>query len=379
MTVSIRSYLAAGVATAAVGAIAIVPIEQTAAQTIGARLYQLSSAVQPLVQPANAAAAVLGAISDGPASSNPAAATPNSEAAATTAVAPAAAVTSSASLPAPPPWIWPSDSLAQSAGDLIINVYNAFEPWFQWGWSVVAWAAGWVPIVGFFAQQINIAYATIEPLVGALVYSFAYLIDGQGALIPQTLTNGVAAAWNNFIQGEIAWFESFLPPLPPIGSIFGAAATAAPAPLAAAAIAESETPASGVAGFKDAHEVVADESGAPEADSTATATASPAADADSAPSEPVEAGPVETDQVEASPVATGSVEASPIEADTATPVAEPTVTAKPSNSSPAAAPDKADTADADSTAADKSPVAKTSGPKAKGHSPRARTAKAAQH
>lgn len=258
MTVSIRSYLAAGVATAAVGAIAIAPIEQTAAQTMGARLYQLTASVQSLIQPANAAAAALGAIgSSTPVTPNSAAATITAAPAAAVSAVPAAAAVSSASIPTPPPLIWPSDSLLQSAGDAIINIYNAFEPWFQWGWSVVAWAAGWVPIVGFFAQQINIAYATVEPIVGALVYSFAYLIDGQADLIPQILSNGVSAAWNNFIQGEVAWFESFLPPLPPIGSVFGAAATPAATPLVAAAVeAPTEAAASGVAGFKHAPEGV---------------------------------------------------------------------------------------------------------------------------
>jgi hypothetical protein len=302
MAISVRSYLAAGVATAAIGAIAVVPVEQTAAETIGARLYQLSASVHTLVQPANAAAAVLGAVTDAGSGVSPAA-----PAAAVTA-APAAAIPAAA-IPEMPDVIWPSPSLAQSAGDFIINVYNALEPWFQWGWSVVAWAAGWVPIVGFFAQQINIAYATIEPLVQAVVYSFAYLIDGQAALIPDTLVQGVAAAWNNFVQGEIYWFESFLPPLPPLPFLAAPASAVAPAAALAAEPAEpvaeeqaaegqagEEQSAPATAGFKESRSVAAATETGTETPATETpATETPAIELD------VEPAPVSTDAAATSP------------------------------------------------------------------------------
>ena len=203
MTVSVRSYLAAGLAAATMSAVAVVPITLPRIEAITLPAIELSSAVLPLVQPVTAAAgAVLGA------------ATP--AAAATAAADPMAAATG-------------------SAGDMIINAYNALEPWVQWGFEVAAWAVSYLPWpLGWLGQQINIAYDTGEPIVQALVYSFAFLIDGQVDLIGPTLTNGVNTAVTNLVQGEIAWVLGFFPPLPP-GPVLPVFPTAAAAGRAAAA------------------------------------------------------------------------------------------------------------------------------------------------
>jgi hypothetical protein len=118
---------------------------------------------------------------------------------------------------------------------MIINAYNALEPWVQWGFEVAAWAVSYLPWpLGWLGQQINIAYDTGEPIVQALVYSFAFLIDGQVDLIGPTLTNGVNTAVTNLVQGEIAWVLGFFPPLPP-GPVLPVFPTAAAAGRAAAA------------------------------------------------------------------------------------------------------------------------------------------------
>jgi len=211
MTVSMRSTLAAGLAAATVSAAAVVPVTLPGSAAITLPSIELSASVLPLNQPAAAAAgAVIGDNAPRPAA---------------------------AALPAFPGPV--TVSATGSASDTIINAYNAIEPWVQWGFEVAAWAVSYLPWpLGWLGQQINIAYNTGEPIVQALVYSFAYLIDGQFDLIGPTLINGVNTAVTNLVTGEIAWVLSFFPPLPPIsfpvlpGASVAArsAAVAAPAP-----------------------------------------------------------------------------------------------------------------------------------------------------
>ena len=208
MTVSVRSYLAAGLAAATMSAVAVIPVTLPRIDAVTLPSIELSAAVGSLVQPVTAAAgAMLGA-------ATPAAAATAATAAATAAADPVAAATG-------------------SAGDMIINAYNALEPWVQWGFEVAAWAVSYLPWpLGWLGQQINIAYDTGEPIVQALVYSFAFLIDGQVDLIGPTLTNGVNTAVTNLVQGEIAWVLGFFPPLPP-GPVLPVFPTAAAAGRAA--------------------------------------------------------------------------------------------------------------------------------------------------
>ena len=213
MTVSMRSTVAAGIAAAMLSATAVVPVTHSRSATITLPSIELSASVLPLTQPAAAAAAgaVLGADPRRPAAA--------------------------AALPTFP--VPGTISATGSAGETIIGVYNAIEPWVQWGFEVAAWAVSYLPWPwGLLGQQIDIAYNTGEPIVQAAVYSFAYLIEGQFDLIGPTLMNGVSTAATNLVVGEIAWVLSFFPPLPPISfpvlpgaSVAArAAAVAAPAP-----------------------------------------------------------------------------------------------------------------------------------------------------
>lgn len=116
-----------------------------------------------------------------------------------------------------------------SPGDVIINAYYAVQPWVQWGFEVGAWAFSWLPWpIGLLGPQINIAYTFWQPLTESVVFSLAFLVDGQFDLVWPTLTTGVQTAVNNLITGEINWISSFLPPLPPLPfPVFPGAATAA--------------------------------------------------------------------------------------------------------------------------------------------------------
>ena len=215
MTVSVRSSLAAGLAAATLGAVVLVPVStpRTDALTLSTDAFTWSSIELSSIELSAAVAPLLAPFTSATAAVNP---------------GPVAAATG-------------------SAGEAIINTFNAVEPFVQYGFELAAWATGYLPWpIGWLGQQIDIAYNTGEPIVQALVYSFAYLIDGQFDLIGLTLSYGLNLAVTNFVEGEIAWLLSFLPPLPPlpppppfptaaVASRVVAAAVAAPADSEAAA------------------------------------------------------------------------------------------------------------------------------------------------
>lgn len=235
MRVSIRSLLAAGLSLTAVSASSPWADAQSSVTASAAPEFRLSAAVSPLL--------------------------PSVEAAAVSEYTPA-----------------PFEVLADepaiggfaSAGDFIINAYNAIEPWVAWGFELVQWGMGFVPILWWVAPGVDLAYFTIEPVVQSLVYSFAYLIDGNTSLIGPTIQAGLQEAAYNFVQYSIYWFESIIPfpPLPPWPPFpFAAAATTGPAAVTrAAATAAVETTDIG----SDATATAAEVSPDTEGDTTAT-------------------------------------------------------------------------------------------------------------
>jgi hypothetical protein len=110
---------------------------------------------------------------------------------------------------------------ATSAGNVIINTYNALEPWVAYGFELADWALSFVPGVWWISPAIDLAYFTAEPIVQSLVYSFAYLIDGQASLIGPTLADGINEAATNFVIFSFEWLYSIvpLPPIPPFPSL----------------------------------------------------------------------------------------------------------------------------------------------------------------
>jgi hypothetical protein len=185
MTVSVRSFLAAGLVAATLSAVVVVGVStpRTDALTLSSDAVTWSSIELSSIESSAAIAPLFAPFASATAAVN---------------AGPVAAATG-------------------SAGEAIINTFNAVEPFVQYGFELAAWAAGYLPWpIGWLGQQINIAYNTGEPIVQALVYSFAYLIDGQFDLIGLTLSYGLNLAVTNFVEGEIAWLLSFLPPLPPL-------------------------------------------------------------------------------------------------------------------------------------------------------------------
>ncbi|BBX18094.1 hypothetical protein MDUV_29540 [Mycolicibacterium duvalii] len=109
----------------------------------------------------------------------------------------------------------------------IINVYNAVEPWVEWGFDVAQYAVGWVPIAGYFAPQIGIFYDFFESIVQSVVFNFAYWIGGDVTFF-EGLGNIAQDSWNALVQLGVDELNWILPPLPPWPPIFNAAVEAAP-------------------------------------------------------------------------------------------------------------------------------------------------------
>ena len=136
---------------------------------------------------------------------------------------------------------------ATSAGQRIINSYNAIQPWAQYSVDLGAWGVGFMPFpVSLAAPQMTIGYSGVEPITQAGVYSVAYALDGKWKLIGPTVKNGVDTAYANVVRGEIGWVTSYFPPLPPIG---GGASLVTPK---VAARATAATPSAAVPGVKPA-------------------------------------------------------------------------------------------------------------------------------
>jgi hypothetical protein len=97
----------------------------------------------------------------------------------------------------------------------IIATYSAIEPWVAYGVSLAQYAVGWIPGVGFLAPQIGIFYNLGESIVASAVFNVADVIGGQSivAAVSDFINESIAAGVT-FVNAEIAWALSFLPPLP---------------------------------------------------------------------------------------------------------------------------------------------------------------------
>lgn len=210
MMVPVRSHLTAGLAAALVagtaGITAGAPQTHPALSMVAAPAVELAAALQPLLQP--------GLPGGGP---QPAEAT-------TTGASPRANV----------------GGITQSPGDWIINAYWTIQPWVEYGVELFAWATEWLPWpIGLLAPQSDIIYNAWQPFAESVVYSFAFLIDGQFELILPTLSAGIQTGITNLVQGEIAWILSFFPPLPPIGGAAAEIATRTTGPATAGVSADN--------------------------------------------------------------------------------------------------------------------------------------------
>jgi hypothetical protein len=219
MSVSARSYIAAGLAVLTAGVIAIptsvgapAPLSASVQKEQVALLAAARSFTAPVASP-------LGFLVLAP----PHAAAPtNSTRGAVITASPTAAPAAAA--PAA------QAALVGFPGiqDAIINAYNVINPWIDYGVNLAQYAVGWIPVASFFAPQIGIFYySLIEPIMTSAVYNTAYVLGGSIGLV-QGISNVINDSINagiGFVNAEISWALSFLPPLPPLP--FAAAQTTA--------------------------------------------------------------------------------------------------------------------------------------------------------
>jgi hypothetical protein len=109
-----------------------------------------------------------------------------------------------------------------SVADSIKNFYNFAEPYVQYAFELVSYAVGWLPWVGILAPQVMFVYNLFEPMVQSALFNTLDWLTGA-----ISFTQGLSNFWatttssiNWFIQTEINWLLSWLPPLPPLPPFF---------------------------------------------------------------------------------------------------------------------------------------------------------------
>ncbi|OBK45883.1 PE family protein [Mycobacterium sp. 1081908.1] len=109
-----------------------------------------------------------------------------------------------------------------SIGDAIKAGYLLVEPYVQYGFDLAAYVAGYLPWVGWLAPQIYFFYDLFEPMVQAALFNTIDWLQGSISFA-QGLANfwdATTASINQFINTEVYWALSFLPPLPPLPPFF---------------------------------------------------------------------------------------------------------------------------------------------------------------
>lgn len=110
----------------------------------------------------------------------------------------------------------------------IIDTYYTVMPWVDWGVNLAVYATEWIPIVNWFTPQFDIFYySLIRPIITSAVFNIAYWVGGTVSFGDglANFFNDTVAAGVGFVNAEIDWLLSFLPPLPPFFP-FAAAAEA---------------------------------------------------------------------------------------------------------------------------------------------------------
>ncbi|WP_131809479.1 hypothetical protein [Mycolicibacterium iranicum] len=107
---------------------------------------------------------------------------------------------------------------SSSINSAIKNIYNAVEPWVDWGFELAQYVVGWIPVAGYFAPQITILYNFGEQIVQSVVFNLDDWIFGPLPFF-DGLRNVISDTWDagwNLLYNELAWLLPPLPPLPPI-------------------------------------------------------------------------------------------------------------------------------------------------------------------
>ncbi len=88
----------------------------------------------------------------------------------------------------------------------------------QYGVNLLSYVVGWVPWIGTLVPRINFFYYLFESMVQSALLNPIDWLNGR-----ITFSQGLSNFWtvttesiNQFLQAEINWMLSFLPPLPPL-------------------------------------------------------------------------------------------------------------------------------------------------------------------
>lgn len=112
----------------------------------------------------------------------------------------------------------------------IITAYDVIMPWVDWGVNLGIYATQWIPVVNWFTPQISIFYySLIRPIITSAVFNTAFWVGGTVSF-GQGLTNffnDTVNAGIGFVNAEIDWLLSFLPPFPPFPPFFSSFAAQA--------------------------------------------------------------------------------------------------------------------------------------------------------
>src|SRR6478609_2270228 len=192
MTISARSVLMAGVATATASAVLIAPsVEPLPPPKPAIQLAASSVTAQPLALPAGYSAQLAKWWQELflPSADRP--------------------------FPTPPPVVTPTPG---SVPDTLEWAYHAIEPWVQYGFELAQYALGWVPYVGWLSGQVMIFYFLGEGIVHAIAHNTLDWLNGDGSFA-QNLGEGIRWSIDTLIQFGINEWNYFLPPLPPLPPI----------------------------------------------------------------------------------------------------------------------------------------------------------------
>ncbi|MCX2714544.1 hypothetical protein [Mycolicibacterium sp. J2] len=339
MRVSVRSSLMAGVAALAAGTIAIPPSIAPTAQAPAPVHAAVRLAAE--TRTAWAPRPVIALIPKTTAAARPAAAPAAPVGTATagkTTAAPAAAVAPTAAALAFP-----------GLSNAIIQGYDWAIGWVDYGVDLAQYAVGWIPVANIFAPQIGIVYySLIRPIITSAVYNTAAVIGGQIDLIQGigNVVNDSITAGRGFVQAEINWALSWLPPLPPLPFAATSTSTAAKTPAAVSLTATAE-PTDGKP------PVTAEQTDRDNAHATEPVVTQPAK------TQPAETQPAETKPVSAEPAPTPT-DSTPVEEPSDNPASSPSETSKPETKPDTTKPDKPDTKPStDKTGTDKTDTKNT--------------------
>ncbi|QUR68571.1 PE family protein [Mycobacterium spongiae] len=108
-----------------------------------------------------------------------------------------------------------------SIGMAIENLYLAVQPWVEYGFLLASYAVGWLPFGFLLGPQIIFLYDLFQPMVQSALFNTIDWLEGT-ITFAQGLENfwaATTASINQFINTQINWILSFLPPFPPIQNV----------------------------------------------------------------------------------------------------------------------------------------------------------------